>query len=167
MREARKPLEVLLERWPGYTEQSWHQRFVELDSRYQEAVSQLFALAAAPQPNPTERANLVGEGAKAFLRQHVPSDAPFWAEDIESTFKREQMLWWMEEYAAQPSQAGLPDREVIARIVAPVNWKVLDERRQEGTLTPEVEHAITRYSLERADAIRDAILASIRLQGGE
>lgn len=35
-------LERLAERWPGYTEQSWPERFAELDRRY----SELSALTA-------------------------------------------------------------------------------------------------------------------------
>lgn len=33
-----------LERWPGYTEQSWHERFAEMDRRYQSASQRLLAL---------------------------------------------------------------------------------------------------------------------------
>lgn len=37
-------LNALIERWPGYTEQSWAERFHELDRRY-EALSQNFDVA--------------------------------------------------------------------------------------------------------------------------
>lgn len=39
------------ERWPGYGEQSWSQRFTELDRRYSEALGNIESIVRAVQAN--------------------------------------------------------------------------------------------------------------------
>jgi hypothetical protein len=40
------------ERWPGYNEQSWSERFAELDRRYGQQAQHIFTALARPTPRP-------------------------------------------------------------------------------------------------------------------
>lgn len=43
-------MESPLERWPGYDEQSWSERFAELDRRYDELLAKVPAIVASLKP---------------------------------------------------------------------------------------------------------------------
>lgn len=54
-----------LERWRGYDEQSWQERFAELDRQYNELLNSasraIFALVPKNKPTPPERAMVLEE----------------------------------------------------------------------------------------------------------
>lgn len=63
-----------LERWPGYNEQSWAERFAELDRQHEALRAKLFRLATHPD---FVRARTIGFGAVSS-RNHLKETADAW-----------------------------------------------------------------------------------------
>lgn len=77
----------VLERWPGYDEQSWQERFAELDRQYGKllvsATQAIIAVAPKSKPTPPERAKALEEAAFRRGVEHAALIADrYWSSNL-------------------------------------------------------------------------------------
>lgn len=151
-----------LERWPGYHEQSWQQRFITLDAEYQRTCKQMvdFAIAQAirneakdaPTPAMTEQktANEIVEVVARALQKAEWGEVARW-DDLSADHHD---YWRTSAQAAIAAARPMIEAEEREKCLAAIRGERLDDP-QAGTDDDAYEQAL------------DDVEAAIRAMGGD